>query len=461
MKHYDAIIIGGGGGLKLRPITDYGKTLAIVEKEDLGGTCLNRGCIPSKMLIHPADVMKEIRESHRYHVTAGQPQADFERIVSETTSSVSGTSKKIHDFYSSTDKFDFYHGEARFVGNKTLEVNGEKISAEKIFIATGSRPKIPTIPGLEGTPYMTSREALRNTKQPKKMIIIGGGFIAMELGHFYREMGTEVTFLVRSKVLKQLDDDVIDEFIASFDPHGDIKQGWSPVSVEYHDGQFTVEAERNDGERSTFCADSLLVAAGITPNSDSLSLGYTDINTDEKGFITVDDHLQTSVEGVYALGDVAGNFFFRHSVNFEGEYLLRTLYSDPSDEPIAYPPMPSSVFTNPQIASVGRTEKELLAAGIEYVAGINSYKDSAMGGDALKSEHGFCKLLFDKNTQKLLGAHIIGWEASTMIHMPIAYMNMNGTLDDMLRTIYIHPALPEIVRNAARKARTAFAQLNT
>jgi dihydrolipoamide dehydrogenase len=164
--------------------------------------------------------------------------------------------------------------------------------------------------------------------------------------------------------------------------------------------------------------------------------------------------LETNVDGVYALGDCVGNYYFRHSVNFEGEYLFDRLFGAKPRSPIVYPPVPYAVFTHPQVAGVGKTEDDLKKEGVDYFAGVNPYKSSAMGM-ALLSESGFCKLLFDRKTKRLLGAHIIGDEASNMIHMPIAYMNMNATLDDMLRTIYIHPALPEIVRNTARKAKTA------
>jgi dihydrolipoamide dehydrogenase len=164
--------------------------------------------------------------------------------------------------------------------------------------------------------------------------------------------------------------------------------------------------------------------------------------------------LETSVAGVFALGECIGKYFFRHSVNFEGEYLFDYVFGGKPKSPIHYPPMPHAVFTHPQVASVGATEEELKNKGIDYVVGLNSYKNSAMGM-ALLAEDGFCKILVERKSRKILGGHIIGPEASDMVHMIIAYMNMNATLDDMLRTIYIHPALPEIIRNAARKAKLA------
>lgn len=455
MKTYDAIIIGAGGGTKLRPLADMGKKIAIVEREDPGGTCLNRGCIPSKMLIHAADVADTIRDSHRFNLAVDTDiDVHFEDMVTRVTNEVTSTSRKVKEMYEKHENIDFYNVEGRFVDNKTIEVDGDRITAERIFIAAGARPAIPSIEGLEGTPYMTSREALRNTRLPKKMIIIGGGYIAVELGHFYGALGTEVHFIARSGLLKQLDSEIGQEFCRVFREKYPVHLAMTPTKVRYHNGLFTLTMRDAGGREESLDADALLVATGITPNSDTLQLQKTDIETDNKGFIAVNEYLETAVPGVYALGDVVGNYFFRHSVNFEGEYLLENLYQGKTSMPINYPPVPYAVFTGPQVAGVGKTEEDLQKEGIVYIKGVNHYKHSAMG-DALRSEHGMVKLLFDQESHALLGAHIIGPEASDMIHMCIAYLNMNAKLEDMLRTIYIHPALPENIRNAARKAKAS------
>jgi dihydrolipoamide dehydrogenase len=197
-----------------------------------------------------------------------------------------------------------------------------------------------------------------------------------------------------------------------------------------------------------------LVATGVVPNTDTLNLASTDIQLDKNGFVKVDDRLQTAVDGVYAFGDCIGRYLFRHSANFEGEYLFENIFINPSNAPINYPPVPHAVFSYPQIAGVGMTEEEAKAAGIDYVVGVNNYISSGMGM-ALLSDSGFVKILIERGTRKIIGAHIVGPEASDMIHMLIAFMSKQGTLDDLLGMIYIHPALPEIVRNAARKAKVA------
>ncbi len=449
MKKYDIIVIGSGGAAKITsPAARLGLKVACIEKDALGGTCLNRGCIPSKMLIHPADVAIQIREAHRFDIH-NDPHfsIDFARLVTRISNTVDQDSASIAAGYAKNSNIDFYHSTARFVSNKVVEVNGQQLTADKILIGVGARPHIPNIPGLQGTPFMTSTEALRNTKLPKKMIVIGAGYIAAELAHAYQALGTETHILVRSRLLRKEDSQVAEEFTRVFSRYHKIYLGAIPQKVNYSNGQFTIAF--NTG---VVTADALLIATGIVPNTDTLALKNTDIKLREGDFIKVDNRLRTTVDGIYALGDCIGNYFYRHSVNFEGEYLFRTVFTDPSDEPIQYPPIPHAIFSHPQVAGVGKTEDQLKQEGVEYVVGLNPYKSSAMGM-ALLSDYGFCKILIERKTHKILGAHIVGDEASDMIHMLIAFMNKQGTLEDLLNMVYIHPALPEIVRNAARKAK--------
>lgn len=453
MKHFDVITIGSGGGAKITsPAAALGLKVAAIEKDALGGTCLNRGCIPSKMLIHPADVAIEIKDAHRFDIH-NNPQfsVDFAKLITRISNTVDKDSNSIVAGYSKNPNITYIKGIAKFVSDKIVEVNGEQLSADKIFIAVGTRPFIPDIPGLKDTPFWTSTEALRNTVLPKRMIIIGGGYIACELGHAYGALGTETHFLVRSKLLRNEDAQVADEFNRVFSMRHNIHLGAIPQKVEYSQGNFRVTYADAKGLPQTLVADCLLVAAGIISNADTLQLQNTNIKLVDKNFIKVDKHLETSVKGVYAMGDCIGQYFFRHSVNFEGEYLFRTVFVDKVQEPIHYPPVPHAIFTHPQVAGVGLTEEECKAKGLDYIVGFNPYKSSAMGM-ALLSDHGFCKILIERHSKKILGAHIIGDEASNMIHMIIALMTKHGTLDDLLNMIYIHPALPEIVRNAARKA---------
>lgn len=456
MKTYDIITIGSGGGAKITsPAATMGKKVAVIEKDKLGGTCLNRGCIPSKMLIHPADVALHLKQAHRFDIHHNPAfTVDFEKLINRISATVDGDSAKIEASYTKHPNIDYYHGTAKFLENKIIEINGEQITADKIFIAVGTRPNIPNIPGLEGTPYMTSTQALRATVQPKSMIILGGGYIACELGHAYSALGTKTHFLVRSSLLRAEDSEVAAEFTKVFCQHHDMHFGAVPTKIDYANNRFTVNYTQN-GQSLTLTSEALLVATGIVSNVDTLDIINTDLDIKPGNFIKVDEYLQTSVPGIWAMGDCIGHYFFRHSVNFEGEYLFDYIFGGKPKLPINYPPVPHAIFSHPQVAGVGKTEDQLKAEGVDYIVGLNPYKSSAMGM-ALLSENGFCKILIDKKSRKILGGHIVGDEASNMIHMIIAFMCKNGTLDDLLNMIYIHPALPEIVRNAARKAKTAF-----
>jgi mycothione reductase len=461
MKKYDVIVIGSGGGAKITsPAAKLGLKVAAIEKGPMGGTCLNRGCIPSKMLIHPADVADEIRSASKFDLNINpQMSVNFERLILRISDTVDQDSASIVKGYHKNANIDLYQAQGHFVSNKVIRVAGEDITADKIFIAVGARPFIPHIDGLMGTPFMTSTEALRNTVLPKKMIVLGGGYIAVELGHAYGALGTEVHFFVRKGFLRNEDSQIAEEFTRVFGKKYNLHFDRIPTKVSYKNGIFDVTFTDAKGLNFDITGDALLVATGIQSNTDTLNLQNTDIQISEKGFIKVDPFLQTSVKDVYAFGDCIGRYFFRHSVNFEGEYLFNTIFENPKPEPITYPPVPHAVFASPQVAGVGKTEDELKAEGVDYVVGLNPYKSSAMGM-ALLSDHGFCKILICTKTKRILGAHIIGDEASNMIHMLIAFMVKQGTLDDLLHMIYIHPALPEIVRNAARKAKAELDQRN-
>ncbi len=461
--HYDLIVIGSGAGSKLaRPAAQKGLKAAIIEKDKLGGTCLNRGCIPSKLMIHPADVGLEIREAKKFDIK-NDPKfsVNFKKLMERINNTTDSDSNKIKTWYESKkiENLDFYHGEAKFVEDKVIEINGELISGDKIVIAVGARPFIPPIKGLDSTPYWTSTEALRARVQPKKLIVIGGGYIGVELGHAYSGLGTEVEFIVREKgCLALVDKDAREEFERVFEQRHKIHVSTDTKEVSYDEKkkEFTVTFDdHTTGKLKKIKADQVLVATGVKPNNDLLHLETTSIKTTPRGFIEVNKNMETSLPGVYALGDCVGNYMFRHSANFEAEYLYDKLIDEKKGE-IEYPPMPWAVFTNPQIAGVGLTQDQLEAMGKvegeDFIVGKHEYRHSAMG-EALLSETGFVKLIFDKNGY-FLGSTIIGAEASNMIHMAIILLTMHAKIEDFFKFVYIHPALPEVFRNAARSARS-------
>ena len=452
-REYDVLVIGSGGGTKIStPASRLGLKAAIIEKDRLGGTCLNRGCIPSKMLIHPAEVAWEIQKSSRYQIHSKGFDVDFPALVKGVSAEIDAESDSILPAYRDNPNLDYYHGEARFTGDRTLSVRGFQLKADKVYIATGSRPHIPPIPGLAGTPYMTSTEALRLETQPKRLVVIGGGYIATELAFYFAALGTEVHVVARSVLVKGEDGQVREAFEKAFADRVNLYLHHQTRQVQYNNGVFQVEVAAKEGEPFDLEADALLVATGVVPNSDNLNLAATGVKTDQRGFIIADDRLRTTAPNIWALGDVVGNFLFRHSVNLEGEYLFTNTVEKPSDQPIDYGAMPHAVFSSPQIAGVGETEEQLKARGADYVVGFREYRASAMGM-ALRSQEGFVKLMVDRNSNRILGCHIIGHEASVLVHQVITLMQLKGTLDQLLATTFIHPALNEIVRNAARDAR--------
>ena len=457
IREYDVLVIGSGGGTKIStPSSHLGLKAAIIEKDRLGGTCLNRGCIPSKMLIHAAEVAHQIDHASRHFLRTQGFEVDFKQLVSWVSSEIDAESDSILPAYRKNENLDYYHGMARFTGPRQVEVRGQTLRADKVFIATGSRPWIPDVPGLKGTPYMTSTEALRRTGQPKRLLVIGGSYIACELAFFYAALGTEVHVIARSTLLRHEDRQISEAFVQAFSKRCHVHLQTAFEKVTYRDGRFDLYLRGGDGKAFELSGDALLMATGIEPNSDMLNLEAAGVEVDRDGHIVVDDHLRTTAENIWALGDVAGNYFFRHSVNLEGEYLFRTVIQDPSDEPIDYGAMPHAVFSSPQVAGVGAKEEALKAEGKPYIVGFRPYSASAMGM-ALRSDEGFVKLLVSPIDRRILGCHIIGHEASVLIHQVITLMQLKGTLDDLLSTTFIHPALNEIVRNAGRDARSKLA----
>ncbi len=233
MRKYDVIVIGSGGGGKITsPAARLGLKVACIEKDALGGTCLNRGCIPSKMLIHPADVAIEIKGAAKFDIKVDTNiSVDFKRLVTRISKTVDNDSSRIELGYERNPNIDYYSAEAKFVSNKVIQVGDEQITADKIFIAVGARPQIPEIDGLEGTPYLTSTEALRRTTLPKKMIVIGASYIAVELGHAYGALGCEVHFLVRSRFLRREDNEISQEFTRAFSELYSTHIGTTPTKV--------------------------------------------------------------------------------------------------------------------------------------------------------------------------------------------------------------------------------------
>ncbi len=457
METYDLAVIGTGGGNKIAlPAAERGLKVALIERDAFGGTCLNRGCIPSKMLIYPAELLTLLREARALNLTdTDKPGCDFAALVRRCSHTVDGVSRDNAVRVGQHPNVTLIRETACFTGPHTLAAGDRTLTAPRIVIATGSRPAPFTIEGSDQVPVMTSREALRLETLPKRLIVIGAGYIAAELGFAYAAFGSDVQFIVRSRFLRPEDEDVSAAFNEIFTRRYSTHHG-VPESVCLRDGIYRVVCRAADGHAFEVEGDALLVATGIVPELDDLHPEKAGVELTPEGFVKVDDRLRTTAEGIYALGDCIGRHFFRHTVNAEGEYLMRTAFADPPQpDPVAYGPVPHAVFTHPQVAGVGPTEQELRASGRPYIRGMATYADSTPGM-ARVTDNGFVKVLVDAGSRRILAAHIIGEEASDMLHLFISAMVCEATLDQMLGMIFIHPALPEVARDALRDARDQF-----
>jgi mycothione reductase len=454
MKTYDVIVIGSGGGMKLAlPAAEMGLRTALIDQDAMGGTCLNRGCIPSKMLIYPTELPGLVRETRKIDVRSdSDPTIDFPSLMRRIQETINGIAENLRHTVMRTPNLDLYPYHGEFISDKILQVGPDQLTAETIFIATGSRPAIPDISGIKAVPFMTSREALSRTDLPRRLLVIGAGYIAVELGTAYAAAGAQVEFIVRSRFLRQEDQEVAEAFSHHFTQTHTVHQGWAPIKLSHDHDMVTVRCRDTTDQQRDFTADALLIATGVTPCTNDLGLKHTKIKTDDRGYIQVNNALRTGVSGIYALGDCAGNYLYRHTVNHEGEHLVRTVLRDKADSPIEYGPVPHAVFSHPEIAGVGLTEEQARVQKKDHVVGKADYAQSN-AGLARGYKLGFVKILIERSTRQILGVHILGPEASDMIHLFIAMMKMKGTLEDLLDMIFIHPALPEVARDAARDAR--------
>jgi len=444
-ENYDLVVVGGGNAITLAiEAGKAGRTVAVIEEGPLGGTCPNRGCIPSKLLIGYAEVAETVRDAGRFHMEASLGHIDTARLLKETFDATRQTDGKISG--NLPDPVTLIRGHGTFISNKTVLVNGIEVTGETIVIATGGRPRRPK---LDGVPYWTSDDVFNLTETPRSITIVGGGYIGVELAHFFHGVGVETTVVNRGgKLLRAEDEEIRDVFCKGFTARIPVKLNTSFSNIEYRDGMFNLNLKSKTGEERSHSSEALLFAIGRVPNTDSLGLQNTTIKMNANGYINVDDYMRTTVDGVFAMGDVIGRHFFTHSASFESAYLGRQLLEG-QNEPIDYGPMPHAIFSCPQIAGVGATEQALQAAGTAYKRMSLPYSTAAKGR-ALKEEYGLCKFLIDPEG-KILGCHIVGHEASTLLHQVIPVMKWRNHISSLTEIIYIHPSLPEVIRNTARK----------
>lgn len=448
-KHYDLIVIGGGSGMRVMSVAanEWGWKVALVEEGPLGGTCLNRGCIPSKIIIHAADVAEEIKNAEKLGISARIEKVDFQKVVARASSFVDAEAAEMAQALHENENVDFYNTRGAFIDDKTLQVGAETISADRILIAAGTRPSVPPIEGLEEAGYLTSTEALRLATQPKSMIVMGGGYIATELGHFFGALGTKVTIVEMGDVLVNREDrEVADTFTKLFSEKHTVLLGHKVVKVADAGAVKKVTIEDKEGNRKEIEAEALLVTVGRRPNTDLLAIENTGVKVNEKGYIETNEYMETNVSGVWALGDIVGKAPFKHGANYEARIVAANIREGEKRASADYSLMPHAIFSSPQIAGVGLTEEEAKEKGVRYEVRRREYKKTGFG-KALGEEHGFIKYLIDLDADRILGCHIIGPHASILIHEVVVAMSAAGGKASAIRdAIYIHPALSELVQ---------------
>ena len=452
MTDYDVMVVGGGTGNNVAAAAaDAGLETALVEKGPLGGTCLNRGCNPSKMLIQAATAANHVREAGKFHVDATLDGIDFAAVVDEMDETLSALADGMEADYREKEGLTIYDDEAEFVNERTVEVGGERVSGERVVVAAGSRPLVPPIDGLDKVDYLTSTDALYLREQPDSLVVMGGGYIAVELGYFFESMGTDVTVIeMMDSLVPREDPEVAEAFTDIARGRHEVYTGHRVTAVE-PDGQgVRVHAETEGGETVTVGGDELLVALGRRPNTDTLNVEAAGIETDGDGFVVTDDQLRTSADNVWAQGDIADNAMFKHSGDHETEVTVANVVHE-EGATADFTAMPHAIFTEPQMAGVGKTEAELAEAGQEYVVGREELPSTPMGR-AKKLDSGFVKVLAAPDGE-ILGCHMLGYEASTMIHEVVVAMRAgSGDVTDITETIHAHPTLNKVVEYAFEAA---------
>ena len=452
MNHFDLVIVGTGSGNSIvGPMFDHLR-IAIVEEGVFGGTCLNRGCIPTKMLVHAADTAENVRHAAHLGIDAtidGVRWSDIRDRVFGRIDPIAAGGEQYRT--ERCPNVTVLKGTGVFVGLKHLEVTAAdgtttELSGERFVLAAGARPQLPSIDGLDGVRYYTSDDVMRLDELPTRMTIVGGGYIAVELAHVFAAFGVNVSIVHRRDLLlAHHEHEVAQVVTAALRKRTNLYLGRSPKSVmQTADGVVTLTLDNGD----TVSTEVLLLTTGRIPNSDRLNVAATGVTTHADGRVVVNDMQETVVPGIFALGDISSPHMLKHVANHEGRVVRHNLEHPNSPKRTDHRWVPAAVFTRPQVASIGMSESEARAAGIDVVCKVQAYGDVAYGW-AMEDRDSFVKLIADRTTRQLVGAHIVGPQSSSLIQQLITAMRFGIPADELAHDQYwIHPALPEVVENA-------------
>lgn len=454
MTHFDIAIIGTGSGNSILDDRYVDKRVAICEQGTFGGTCLNVGCIPTKMFVYAAEVAQNVRDAAQYGIDAHIDGVRWGDIVSRVFGRIDPLATGGQHYRQSSPNVEVFSSHARFTGalpdgRYALRTDdGDEFTADQVVLAAGSRATVPPAIGDCGVTYHTSDTIMRLAELPEHIIIVGGGYVAAEFAHIFSSLGSRVTIVIRgTTLLAHTDDTICERFTDIAGKKWEIRSRRNIVSGSSDDNGVTLDLD--DG--SSLRGDVLLVATGRVPNGDRLDAHLAGVEVTD-GLVTVDRYQRTTARNVFALGDVSSSYQLKHVANHEARVVKNNLLLDWDDTDALMPSnhrhVPSAVFTDPQIASVGLTENEARAAGHRIRSKVQDYGDVAYGW-AMEDTSGFAKVIVDDETGLLLGAHIMGHQASSIIQPIVQAMAFELPAQEVARGQYwIHPALPEVIENA-------------
>jgi dihydrolipoamide dehydrogenase len=447
--HYDAIVIGGGmAGLPVAlKLSRKGFKVALVERDKLGGTCLNRGCIPTKTMIASAKVAYHSRCAKRWGVLNENVRVDLGLVVDRKDELVNSVRSGAEKNVEKSDNLTLIRGDAHFTDSKTLQVNGATISGERIFINTGTRGFVPPITGLQELPYLDSTTGMELRELPRHLLVVGGGYVGVEFAQMYHRFGSDVTIIQQGpQLLPQEDEEIARSLEKVLAAEGiEILLGASAARVKKVGDEIILGAVRKEGEQE-LRGSHLLIAAGRTPNTDSLNLAATGVETDERGFIKVDGKLGTSVPGIWALGDARGGPMFTHTARDDARIVYENIVNE-ADLSTEGRAIPYAVFSDPQLGRIGMTEREARNAGHELKIGRYEGRKVAKAR-AIGEAEGLIKVVADAKSDKILGAAVLLAEGAEIVHQMIAAVQLGARYTDLTDMIHIHPTLAEGLSSA-------------
>jgi dihydrolipoamide dehydrogenase len=452
---YDIVVIGSGPGGYVAAIkgAQAGKKVALIEKADLGGICLNWGCIPTKALLKSAEVFETLKHAAEYGIEAGTPKADFPKIVDRSRSVAKQNSNGIV-YLMKKHKVTVLKGQGRLLAKGLIELSTpdgtkQSVKAEAIIIATGASPRqFPQYP-IDGESFLTYRHALALKTQPKRLLVVGAGAIGVEFAYFYRTLGTEVTIVEMASQLLPIEDEEISKgLLAAFKKQGiTVHLGSSVETKKTKSGEVDVKIIAADKTETPLTVDQVLVAVGMVPNSHDLGLEAAGVKIDPRGFIQVDNHQETSLKGVYAIGDVSGKQLLAHKASAEAEAAVASILGH-GGHGVDYSQIPGCTYCQPQVASIGLTEKACKDKGLEVKIGRFPFAASGKAR-AIGHTDGLVKLIFGAKHGELLGAHILGSEATELLAELGLAMKLESTWEEIAHTVHAHPTLSEAVMESA------------